>query len=70
MLIALRLSFIADWQQTLPVSVGVLSRLKIRKSASLLRSRSYSRLIETLRIGTKLQEIGREWVRLYAPQRI
>ena len=69
MLIALRLSFTADWQQTPPVSVGVPSRPKIRKSASLLRSQSYSRLIEILRIGTKLQEIGREWVRLHAPQR-
>jgi adenylosuccinate synthase len=58
---SLRLSFTADWQQTPPVSVGVPLRPKIRKSASLFHFRSHSRLIKNLRIGTKLQEIGREW---------
>lgn len=67
---ASRLSFTADWQQIPPVSVGVPSRPKTQKSAFLLRSRSHSRLIENLRIGTKLQEIGREWVRLHAPQKV
>ncbi|KAK8932684.1 Adenylosuccinate synthetase [Metarhizium anisopliae] len=54
MSIAPRLWFTADWQQIPPVSERGLSRLKIPKTTL--------KLNHDLRIGTKLQEIGREWL--------